>query len=207
MKKKNYLERYFNTKIWNILYFSGFGVIAAGAAVAYLYWGFLGLCIVGVGVVMFLLSTSFRITEKDIDACVAETKENYGRDMINGKYAGKRELNAKDFKYFSGFIRDKANVRFKSGRDGKIRTSRYYITAICVDAGGFVAQCSIYDLFGREKREDSFIALRKGQDMNLTAEKAELPRGNVKYTAADGSVFWLADDALADDLISRIRRI
>ena len=32
MKKKNYLERYFNTKIWNILYFSGFGVIAAGAA-------------------------------------------------------------------------------------------------------------------------------------------------------------------------------
>ncbi|MBR4799430.1 MAG: hypothetical protein IK047_04115 [Clostridia bacterium] len=207
MKKGKYLERYFDTKIWNVLYCASFGLIAFGAVFAWYIHAYIGMGIIALGVATFLASSSFRVTEKDIDEKVSEIKEAYGRELINGRFAGGHELNDKDFVYFSGYIRDKDGVKLKSGRDGKLRTGRFYVTAIKVEPGGYIAQCSVYDLFGKEKREDSFVSLRKGQDLSLTAEKQEFPKGNVKYTAADGTVFWLRDDAQADDIIKRIKRI
>lgn len=205
--KKKYFERYFDSKIWNVLFYVSFALIAAGVPTIYFYWPLMGLGIILLGAVLFLVSSSFRVTEKDVDEKVAETKQNYGLEMINGKFIGRRELNDKDFTYFSGYICDGKGVRFKSGRDGKVRTSRYYVTAMCVEPGGFTVQCSFYDLFEKEKREDVIVALRKGEDMTLVREPSDFPRGQVKYTAPDGSVFWLPDDAVADDLINRIKRI
>ena len=205
MDKK--IERYFGRNLISKLYVVSIVLIGAAVLIATLYRIYVGLPIALAGIVLFFVSAVFRVSDKDIDEKVDSALKNYGEECIKGKHIGKRELSGDEFVYFTGYLCDKPNVRFKSGSDGKLRTSRFFVTAVSVTRGECIVCASVYDLLGASPREDTFIYLTAESDNSLTRTELEFPRGVVKYTAADGQAFCLPDDAQADDLISKISRI
>ena len=200
-------QRYFGRNIISKLYIVSLVFVGAAVVLLAIRYGFIAIPLAVAGAILFFISAVYRVTDKDIDEKVASTLNNYGVELIKGRSVGKRELNENDFAYFTGYLIDKPNVRFKSGSDGKLRTSRYYVTAINVSRTEYIVSTSVYDLFESEPREDTFIRLTKDDDLALTREEVEFPRGVVKYTTADGQIFYLPSDAQADDLISQISRI
>lgn len=124
---------------------------------------------------------------------------------------GKSTLDAKDFSVFKGFIYEGENNRFKSGSDGKLRTSKFYITAISAEKKDCKIFTTVYDLLSNNNPADAYIFTRGADEVRLSREATEFPKGHNKCTLtvtrrgeSEEIIFFLPDDALAEKLIEKI---
>ena len=211
-KKKNIYENYFGRNIARIIYVISWSLLVYGAfnvVVGNSYWGAIYCTI---GVLPFFLTYHKQVSDKSIDELVNKSVEDYLENNIKGKMIGKRELNPADFSVFSGFIRDSGDVRFKSCRDGKVRTSKYYVTAISVSKTECIVSSTLYDLLSDELPIESFIIAKGSDEVKFDKKETEFPKGNfecslsiVKDSKKVENIFYLPDgDYLAGQIIGKI---
>ena len=207
--EKKYIK-YFGANIARIIYCIG-SVLACFGVFCMLFshrgLGFLA-CLIGVP--LFFITSAIQASDKDIDKLVSDAMESYKEEKIKGKVIGKETLDESKFSLFSGFIRDSGDVRFKSGRDGKLRTSRYYVTAISAERSGSVVFTTVYDIISGEVK-DYMISTKDAESVEFTKEAVEFPHGNffcriktLKEEASEALEFYLPADALADKLTATI---
>ena len=179
MDKK--FERYFGNNYGRKIYIASIVLIAIGLIVGWGYWWGYGVPIALVGVVGFFVSYGIQVTDGDIDEHVRKTVDKYGEEKIEGVMIGKEKLESKDFSYFYGFIRNDSSTRFVSSGDGKIRTSKYYVTAISSDRKKFIAFTSIYNLLSDDAPIDDMISTLGAEEIEFNSEAVEFPSGNKPY--------------------------
>ncbi len=209
MKKR--FDRYFGSNIGRKFYIVSLVLIALGAIVGYFYWWGYGMPLIALGVIGFLVSSGIQVTDKDIDEHIQNTIEEF-KKRIDGRNIGKETLDSRDFSYFYGFIREDAQTRFVSGRDGKIRTSKYFITAISAKPKNVKVFTAVCDLLSEEPANDSFISTNGAYSVDLASENVEFPAGNKKcklYVSMneeneEALEFYVPNDALADKLLDMI---
>lgn len=210
MDKK--FERYFGNNYGRKIYIVSIVLIAIGLAVGFAYfWGY-GMPVAIVGVIGFFISYGIQVSDKDIDDHVLATVEKYKEEKIEGTLIGKEKLQAKDFSFFYGYIREDSNTRFVAGSDGKIRTSKYYVTAISADRNKFIAFTSIYNLLSNDAPIDDMVYTDSETEIEFNSEVIEFPNGNKKCTLkttkggeSKETVFFVPNDALADKLLSNLK--
>lgn len=181
-KKKNKYERYFGKNIARIVYLISCGLLLYGGfsiVVGNSYWGAV-YCVIGL--LPFFLVSHLQVSNKQIDEIVETSAETYLDKHIKGVVINKRELDPADFATFSGFIRDSGDVRFKSCRDGKMRTSKYYVTAINVTKHECAVSMTTYDLINETNCVIEPIVVRAEEKVSFTAKEIEFPRGNYECT-------------------------
>ena len=206
MKKR--FDRYFGNNIGRKLYIASLALIAVGVIIGYFYfWGY-GMPLAALGVIGFLVCSGIQVTDKDIDEHIENALEEF-KKRIDGRVLGKKTLDARDFSYFCGFLREDSQTRFVSGRDGKVRTSKYFITAISASRNGSVIFSAVCDLLAEnEIISESFIETNGSEKADLATEVLEFPAGNKKCTLTvnDGEtlLFYVPNDALADKLLDTV---
>ncbi len=209
MKKR--FERYFGNNIGRKIYIASIVLIALGVVVGYGYWWGYGMPLAVIGVAGFLVSYGIQVSDKDIDDHIASVIEQY-KEKINGRTARKETLDSRDFSFFYGFLREDAKTRFVAGRDGKVRTSKFYVTAISAQKGIKVF-CTVYDLLSDTVPNDSFIYADGAYSTEFSSETLEFPADNKKcrYTVYSNAsnfetmTFYVPNDALADKLIAKMQ--
>lgn len=168
-----------------------------------------------IGAFLLFLRSEIQLSDKQIDAIMQASKDEFAEEHIKGKVIGKQELNPKDFNIFSGYIRDGEDVRFKSCRDGKMRTSKYYVTAITANKNECTVISAVYDLFSEQSPEDAMIYTRGTKDIRFDKKETEFPKGNYEcnLSVTQGSTeneqrFYLpTGDFLVDQLIESIEAL
>lgn len=212
MKKR--FDRYFGNNIGRKFYIASLAFIVIGVIIGYAYWWGYGMPLMVLGVIGFLVSSGIQVSDKDVDEHIQNTLETY-KEKLNGRAFGKETLDSRDFSYFYGFIREDAHTRFVSGRDGKVRTSKYYITAISAKPHNAKVFTVTYDLLSNENEpNDSFISTNGAHSLELASENLEFPAGNKKCTLTVGTettqnetfTFYVPNDALADKLLDTIAK-
>lgn len=205
-------SKYFGNNIMRKVYVAGIALIAVGLIVAFAYWAGYGIPIAAIGVILFFISSSMQVSDRDIDQKVNSDMESYIKEKIDGRTFGKEILKGSDFSVFSGFIRESNNVRFKSGRDGRMRTSSYFVTAIYAEKGDCKVFTTVYDLLGVEAPVDLFISTTGADRIEFKRDATEFPKGNFKCDLkverngkTEELVFFLPDDALVDKLVEKIK--
>lgn len=199
--------KYFGRNIARIFYLISVGFLGFGAPHVVFGNPFIGMFFCTIGVVIFFLTSHKNVSDKHIDELVSKYQESYIINKIDGKSHGKEILNGKDFSVFSGFIRDSGEVRFKSGSDQKIRTSRFYITAISAKKNDFKVYTTVYDILSQTEPLDKSFFIKTEDITEFLKEEVQFPRGNYKCTlktAEQEFVFYIPNDALADKLISKL---
>ncbi len=168
-----------------------------------------------IGAFLIFIKTELQLSDKQIDALVQESQDEYLEEHIKGKLIGKQELNPKDFTLFSGYIRDGNDVSFKSCRDGKMRTSKYYVTAISANKNECTVSAKIYDMFSKETPEDEFIFTRGASEIRFEKKETEFPKGNYECVlrTVQGSTekeirFYLpTGDFLVEQIIEKLEAL
>lgn len=202
--------RYFGKNIVRIIYAVSCGLLCYGCfniVVGNSYWGLI-YCMIGL--IPFFLTSHIQVSDKAIDELIETRIEKFKEERLKDIVVGKTEITSDKFSTFSGFIRDGGDVRFKRGRDEKIRTSRYFITAVAVDKKEFTVVTSVYDMLSDE-RTDKFVSSIDNEIKEFSKESMDFPQKLHKcrlLTVIDGEkqefVFYLPSDALSDKLIVKI---
>lgn len=205
--------RYFGKNIVRIIYAVSCGLLGYGCfniVVGNSYWGLI-YCMLGL--IPFFLTSHIQVSDKSVDELIETKAEQFKSERLQNVVIGKDEIPKEKFSVFSGFIRDGGDVRFKRGRDEKIRTSRYFITAVAVDKKDFSVLTSVYDMLSDE-RTDKSISSIDTEIKAFSKESVDFPQRLHKCNLAaviDGSdsefEFYLPADALADKLIESIADI
>lgn len=201
-------ERYFGSNVGRKIYMASIAVIAFGLIFGWAYWWGYGIPIAAVGVAGFFVSYGIQVSDKDVDDHVASTVDAYAKEKIEGKTFGKVKYKSEDFSTFFGYIRNDPKTRFVAGRDGKVRTSKYYVTAISADNSQFTVFTSVYDLLTGETVFDDMMTTKGADAVEFSSENTDFPSGNKKCTLKANDrelVFYVPNDALADKLIAKIK--
>jgi hypothetical protein len=205
-------EKYFGKNIIRIIYVIGVALCFLGVFNLLLANPFFGAIFVTIGVITFFFTSHKQASDKDIDALLSKTQEEYRKAKIEGQVFEKEELNPSQFSVFGGFIRDSGEVRFKAGRDQKIRTSRFFVTALSVEKNDCKIFTTIYDIISGESVFDECLFTKGADKVEFSKEKIEFPRGIYKCTVkterngeTNALSFYLPDDALADKLTEKIK--
>lgn len=209
MKKR--FERYFGSNVGRKFYVASLALIAVGAIVGYAYfWGY-GMPLIAVGVIGFLVSSGIQVSDKDVDEHIANTVAAY-KERFDGRTVGKETLDARDFSIFHGFIREDNETRFKAGSDKRVRTSKYFVTAISAENKNCKVITTVFNLLSDDEPNDSSIFTKGADETEFACETVEFPAGNKKCTlkaTKDGKteelVFFVPNDALADKLIEKMK--
>jgi hypothetical protein len=210
MDKK--FEKYFGKNIIRIIYVIGVALCFLGVFNLILGNPFFGAIFVTVGVITFFLTSHKQASDKDIDALLSKAQEVYCKNKIEGQVFEKATLDPSQFSVFGGFIRDSGDVRFKAGRDQKIRTSRFFVTALSTEKNDCKIFTTVYDIISGETVFDERLFTKGADKVEFSKEKIEFPRGIYKCTVKterNGETnelsFYLPDDALADKLTEKIK--
>ncbi|MBR6563117.1 MAG: hypothetical protein IKK70_04185 [Clostridia bacterium] len=209
MKKR--LDKYFGSNVGRKIYVASIAVIAVGLIIGAAYWWGYGLPLAALGVLGFFISSGIQVSDKDIDERIAGSVEEY-KSKLDGKSYGKETLDAREFSYFYGFIREDSETRFVSGSDGRVRTSKYFVTAISENGKLLKIFTTVYDLISDSIVFDGDITTKGAVKTEFSFEETEFPKGNKKcsltvYTSEDDKAtlrFFVPNDALADKYISKL---
>ncbi|MBR4278630.1 MAG: hypothetical protein IKT34_00500 [Clostridia bacterium] len=209
MKKK--LDKYFGNNVGRKVYIASLAVIAVGFAVGALYWWGYGLPIAAVGVLGFFISSGIQVSDKDIDEQVSASVSEYN-SRLDGMTFNKNTLDARDFSYFYGFIREDNETRFNSGTDGRLRTSKYFVTAISENGKALTIFTTVYDLMTGKTVHDGAITTSGAIKTDFSFVETDFPKGNKKctldvYSSRDEKstlLFFVPNDALADKFIAKL---
>lgn len=210
---KNRYAKYFGKNISRTVYVIGSGLSCVGLfCILFSHRGF-GLLSCVVGVTLFFLTSHLQISDKTIDELLEKAITNYKKEKIEGVVVGKTELAPERFYEFNGFIRDNGEVRFKRGRDEKIRTSRYFVTAISAEKKDFCVFTTVYDMLA-ETEESRMCCSLGAEEISFDKEIIEFPQKLRKCSlklkkenSCEEMTFYLPADALADKLIDKIEDI
>ncbi len=209
MNKK--FDKYFGNNIARKIYIAGIILIGIGIIIAYAYWAGYGIPIAALGIIAFFATSSFQVSDRDIDEQVASSEAVFLKNEVEGKSIRKENLILEDFSVFSGYICD-SETRFKAGSDGKIRTSKYFITAICEKNKHHVVATSVFDLLSNKPANAEIITTKDADLIKVTTIPTEFPKGNLKCTLSimrseteEKYDFYLSDDALAEQFIAKMK--
>lgn len=210
MDKK--FTKYFGRNVSRTVYLIGLGIIGFGLVQIFLGNPYGGGIFCTLGAILFLLTSHKQVSDKNIDELVKKYESEYVSKVIDNKTFGKETLKGSDFSVFSGFIRDDGDVRFKAGKDTKIRTSRFYITAVSAEKKDCKIFTTVYDIISEGTPVDRCIFTKGADEIEFSKEKLEFPIGNyqcrIKVTKGESSeelMFYIPDDALADKLLDKIK--
>ncbi|MBQ3230723.1 MAG: hypothetical protein IJB49_06855 [Clostridia bacterium] len=209
---KKICDKYFNTSassvVFTVMYFLGCAIAAFGLFNIIVGNPYGGVMFLIIGAIPVFISSQFRVSDKRFDEMVGAKHEEYLENHIKGKTVGKTMLEPADFSLFEGFIRDDASVRFKSCRDGKIRTTKHFVTAFSINDDGCFVSTTVYDFLSDEEPKEQFFAVLKDEKFEFTKEAVDFPNGNLKCslkTEGGELTFWLpGNDFLVEQLIEKI---
>ena len=207
---KSRFTRYFGSNIARKIYVACLALIAIGAVIGYAYWWYYAAPFVITGAIGFFICYGIQVSDKDIDEHIQKTVEDF-KHNIDNRAIGKDVTDVRNYSIFQGFLREDGETRFKAGRDGKLRTSKYYVTAVCSEGKNITVFTAHYNLFSDEVPNDSFITTKGADEISFNREIIEFPGKNRKCTlkvtkcdVEESLVFYLPDDALADKLIAKL---
>ncbi len=209
---KRYLK-YFGKNLTRIIYVIGSGLCCFGVFCILFSNPMIGMMCAVVGVTIFFLTSHKQVSDKMIDELVEKSLLGYKEEKLKGLAIGKTVLDEDKFSLFSGFIRDNGDVRFKRGRDEKLRTSRYFVTAVYVEKKEVAIHTTVYDMLSGETVE-GIAASINATSTEFSKESLDFPQRLHKCVlktvhGEDEStlLFYLPADALADKLIEKINNI
>ena len=214
MKK---FERYFGNNVATVLYIVSGAMIAGGLiGIFFRLYGLWTLfaALILVGVVLFFITVRLKITDRDMDEVLSNTASKYKEEHIDRKVVDRKELNPDDYDVFSGYLFHRKGLKRKLGKDGKIRTSAYYVSAIQASRKEFGIFYSEYELL-TDVKEHHFIHGKIGDRITLTRpDKNDTDSHDKPYTVrveSNGNVeeltFHTQDDALVDTKLKLIEEL
>lgn len=204
--KKNY-ERYFTNNLATAFYIAGAAMVVVGL-IGIFFWEYVLImaALVVVGLVLFFITVPMKITDKDYDMPKNHSFDSYKKEHIEGKTIDRKMLDPEQFDLFSGYLFDQPDIKRKVGRDGVLRSSRYYVAALKASRTGFMIFYSEYDMLSGESNH-RFIQGQQGDLVGYQKAKEKPAMGDYRYLVSvekDGSkekeelLFHLPDDALVD---------
>lgn len=210
-KKDKNMNRYFGNNLATVFYVLSFAMMAIGLVGVFLgYFYFYAGCLALIGVVLFFITVRMKITDKDYDEVMSRSVSQYKEKYLEDKMINRKKVEPETVDLFYGYLFDQAGLKRKLGKDGKMRSSRYYITAVRVNRTGFLISYSEYDtLTGDESHQ--FIYAEPENDVSLERPREKPALGDSRYVIHIGGekeetvlVFHLPDDALADEKLKAI---
>ncbi|MBR5779676.1 MAG: hypothetical protein IKY21_03520 [Clostridia bacterium] len=206
---KSRFTRYFGANVARKIYIACIALIAIGFVIGYMYWWYYASPFVVIGTAGFLICYGIQVSDKDVDEHIQKTVEDF-KNSIDGREIGKTVTDARNFSVFQSFLREDGETRFKAGSDGKLRTSKYFITAVSAEGKDLTVFTAKYDLFSEETPKDSFITTKGADSVEMSREIIEFPGHNRKCTlkvtrenVVEELTFFLPDDSFADKMTAR----
>lgn len=136
----------------NLLYFTktdtmlyvGIGLLVVGVALFFLTYSYLAYIIASVcaavGLVLFLIGASHRVTDADIDACIATLTEGMAVDTVENPKFSKRIQKQIPVLHVHSYLYDDG-LHFKYAKSGSIRSDQYEATILyALDTGLYVVR-------------------------------------------------------------------
>ena len=208
------MERYFGNNLATVFYIiSGFLIAAGLIGIFFRFYIIICAAVTIVGIILFFITIRMKITDKDYDEPLNKSADSYKKEHIENYSINRKPLDPETFDLFYGYLFDQPGIKRKVGKDGKMRSSRYYVTALHADRNGFVIFYSEYDnLDGHE--EHRVIHAHTGDQVSVERPSEKPVFGDFRYTisvqsaeeAASLSVH-LPDDALVDEKLSLIEAL
>ena len=206
---KSRFTRYFGANIARKIYIACPALIAIGAVIGYVCWFYYAAPFLIIGIIGFFICYGIQVSDKDIDEHIQKTIEDF-KSSIDGRTFGKDVVDVRNFSVFQGFLREDGETRFKAGQDGKLRTSKYYITAVCFEDKNLSVFAVQYDLFSDQIPNNCFITTKGADEIKFNREIIEFPDHNRKCTlkvtrknVVEELTFFLPDDSFADKMTAR----
>lgn len=212
-KKDRNMSRYFGNNLATVLYIVSIAMIVVGLLGVFFRYFILYAGILAVlGIVLFFITVRLKITDSDYDGVVNASVDSYRGKHLSDVIINRKKADPESFDLFTGYLYDRPGTLRKQGKDGKMRSSRYYITALKANRAGFIVSSSEYDtLTGDESHR--LVHAEPGVSFTLEhpADKLLGDRRYVLRFADDGAepdfVFHLPDDALADEKVKAIEEL
>ena len=172
-------NRNYFTKTDTMLYV-GIGLLAVGIILFFFGYGYISYIIASVfapvGIVLLLIGASHRVTDADIDACIAKLTEGMAVDLVENPKFEKRMLKQIPMLQVQGYVYDDAKLH-KYAKSGSVRSEQFDSALIyALDTELYVVRRRI-SLLSEQEPETEIFRLSYA-DM----EKPEITEESVKMT-------------------------
>ena len=209
-KKKN-IERYFGNNLATVFYLIS-GFLIAGGLVGIFFRFYIVPCaaVTIVGIVLFFITFRMKITDSDYDESLNKSIATYKTDHVANQVINRKHVDPEPYDLFYGYLFDQPGLKRKVGKDGKPRSTRYYIAALYADRVSFGISYSEYDVLTDDEKH-VFIHGEQGDAVKLEKPAEKPAIGDYRYvlqltkgTDEQTLVFHLPDDALVDEKMKLI---
>ena len=198
----------------------GIGLLIAGVALFFFGYGYISYIIASilapVGLVLALIGASRRVTDADIDACIAKLTEGMEVDLVENPKFAKRMLKQIPMIKLQNYIFDDA-LAHKYAKSGAVRTEKLETSLIyALDTELYVVHRNFSLLADESDTQVYEIPYADIESIEITAQQTKMTFGKNTRTVAyslltikGASTFELPmqSNADTDEFVSRIKRV
>ena len=198
----------------------GIGMVAAGVALFFFGYGYISYVLASVlapvGLVLLLVGASHRVTDADIDACVAKLTEGMEVDLVENPKFAKRMLRQIPLLKVQNYLYDDALVH-KYAKSGAIRSEKLESALIyALDTELYVVHRRISLLSDECDTQIYQIPYTEIERIEITEKQTTLTFGKKTRTVTSSFLYVgaatplelpMQSNADTDEFILRIRRV
>ena len=198
----------------------GIGLLIAGVALFFFGYGYISYIIASilapVGLVLALIGASRRVTDADIDACIAKLTEGMEVDLVENPKFAKRMLKQIPMIKLQNYIFDDA-LAHKYAKSGAVRTEKLETSLIyALDTELYVVHRNFSLLADESDTQVYEIPYTDIEGIEITEKQTKMTFGKNTRTVAyslltikGASTFELPmqNNADTDEFVSRIKRV
>ena len=208
------VERYFGNNLATVFYLIS-GFLIAGGLIGIFFRFYIVPCaaVTIVGIILFFITIRMKITDKDYDESLNKSVAAFKNERVATQIVNRKPVDPEPYDLFYGYLFDQPGLKRKVGKDGKPRSTRYYISALYATRTSFGICYSEYDVLTGEEK-NTFIHGEKGDTVRLERPADKPAMGDFRYVLhltkeADEQtlVFHLPDDALVDEELNLIESL
>lgn len=200
--------------------FVGIGMIAVGVALFFFGYGYISYILASVlapiGIVLLLIGASQRVTDADMDTCIAKLTEGMAVDLVENPKFAKRMLKQIPVMHVQNYVYDDA-LAHKYAKSGAIRTEKLESALIyALDDRLYVVHRRISLLADECDTQVYELPYTEITDVKLTEKQVTLTFGKNKRTITTSFLCIDADTSLelpmqsnadTDEFITRVKRV
>lgn len=198
----------------------GIGMLIAGVALFFFGWGYISYVIASVlapvGLVLSLIGASCRVTDADVDGCIAKLTEGMEVDLVENPKFAKRMLKQVPQIKVQNYVFDDA-LAHKYAKSGSIRTEKLESALIYpLDTSLYIVHRRFSLLADECDTQVYEIPYTEIESMEITEKQTKMTFGKntrtvtasfLSINTATTLELPMQNNADTDDFITRMRRV
>lgn len=169
---------------------------------------------------IYMVTDKMQISDKELDELAEKKCHNYLKEKVNGTILSdtkvhsliiyREMLDADDFTFFEGYVKQTHSPFLKRGYDKRLRTPYYFATALSVTQDNLVVFETVFDLIEGKTAVDRLVFTDGAEAVDFSYEKGELTYvchlKISRFGTEDELVFYLPiNDMFSEMAITKIR--